>query len=98
MTKQQNNMKSEYKNFVESYFIKENITKKNKKLDSYARKLVEWSIRYEFIDYDKLEKKFKGDILKMFNEASMIMKDITFRIIDHPLPEYQHLLIHSKFD
>jgi hypothetical protein len=89
-------MNKEYKQFINDYIFKDNISKKNKRVNQYEYKLLEWSIKYDYIDYDRLEKKYNGDIVQMYYEATMIFKDRRYRLIDHPLPEYQHLLFHSN--
>ena len=89
-----NNMKKE---FVNEFLLKDNFFQKNKKkLVYYENQLTKWSLKYDFIDYIKLENDFNKDIVKMYSEAVLIFKDKRFRLINHDLPNNEHLLFQSS--
>ena len=85
------------KEFVNEFLLKDNFPQSNKrKVNHYELQLTKWSLKYDFIDYIKLEKDFNKDIVKMYSEAVLIFKDRRFRLINHDLPNNEHLLFHSS--
>lgn len=92
--KKLNNLKKE---FVNEFLLKDNFPQSNKrKVIYYDIQLTKWSLKYDFINYDKLEKDFNNDIVKMYTEAILIFKDMKFKLIDHDIPNNEHLLFHSN--
>jgi hypothetical protein len=64
------------KEFVNKYLLKNNFPHTNRKnMIYYESKLTEWSLKYDFINYIKLKKDHNKYIIKMYVEATMILKD-----------------------